>query len=884
MSSAKRVSAKPASSAKASQEQQQRSAPRALLSFVLYALLFLSGLAALGYEIVWTRMFALGLGHEIASMLAVVAAFFGGLAAGAWAFDRRVSRSDSPGLWYGVFEATIGVWALVSIALVPWANQLAASLTGPAPSPLHHWCVAFFVPFVFLLPATMAMGATLPAMDRLFCRLRGDGRSIGGLYAANTFGAVVGVAAATFILVPQLGYQMTMMALAVVNLLCAAAVVLRFGHRLSIDEEDDNETEENEADDLPTWRLTAALFGTGLLGIGYEVLGIRVLSQVLENTVYTFAAVLAVFLLGTATGAAIYQAFGKRCSFQRLLTILLIALSAACLGGVFVLSAARSLHEGLSEWCGAGTSGTIAAEAILALLVFGLPTLIMGAIFSHLAQTARRPGGGVGRAIAINTLGGAIAPPLFVVWLLPMWEAKWALVAVALGYLALLGITMAFRRGWEWALLAVPAVLLVALPADLNLLQPLEGGEILTYREGVMAAVAVVTDTNDHRHLKVNDRFLMGTTATEFGERRQAHLPLLLHPDPKSALFLGLGTGITAAAATDHPELKSSAVELVPEVMDVLPLFESATGKITEHDRLTLHVADARRFVAATPDRYDVIVADLFHPARDGAGALYTKEHFSAVRSRLNENGIFCQWVPLYQMDLETLRVIVGTFLKVFPDARAYLLQFSAETPAIGLIGTAGKFQYGRPWIRRRVKSDALLTAIRRIGFADDFALFGSLLALPEQLQEFAAGRPLNTDDRPIVNFEAPQYTYSGPRPAHEALIELVDTFEAKADPLTGSPSFQRRLRDYLVARNLYLRAEARRVAGIDDEAMNGYVLSAKVSSDFRVGYTVALAIAAEHARNGDKTAAERILGRLIEANPLRTDARDLRNLIRKKP
>src|SRR5439155_19842133 len=168
------------------------------------------------------------------------------------------------------------------------------------------------------------------------------------------------------------------------------------------------------------------------------------------------------------------------------------------------------------------------------------------------------------------------------------------------------------------------------------------GGRIAEYREGVMASVAVIEDAGGDRVLRVNNRFQMGGTAAAAAEYRHAHIPLLLHRAPKRALFLGLGTGITFGAAALHPDLQSDGVELVPEVVELMPLFAPSNFAPYRQPQLKLSVADARRHVRATGVHYDVIVADLFHPARDGAGSLYTLEHFRAVRERLAPGGLFC--------------------------------------------------------------------------------------------------------------------------------------------------------------------------------------------------------------------------------------------------
>ncbi|MHC4128512.1 MAG: spermidine synthase family protein, partial [Planctomycetota bacterium] len=260
----------------------------------LYVIFFLSGIAGLGYEIVWTRMFAIGLGHEMPSVLAVVAAFFGGLALGAWGLDRAVSRSRAPGRWYAALEALIAVWALVTMALIPALNRLSVGLVGlePSPvrhwlvalSPVRHWLVAFAVPFLALLPATAAMGATFPAMERLCSRLRRTGRTVAGLYAVNTTGAVAGTVLATFVIIPAVGYGRTILMLVVVNVICAFGIMAGPARG----EQRRGPVAFDLAGRPAGVRLGFVVFMTGLLGIGYEVLCVRVMGQVLENTVYSF--------------------------------------------------------------------------------------------------------------------------------------------------------------------------------------------------------------------------------------------------------------------------------------------------------------------------------------------------------------------------------------------------------------------------------------------------------------------------------------------------------------------------------------------------------------------------------------------------------------------
>jgi spermidine synthase len=188
------------------------------------ALMGASGFAALGYQIVWTHQSALWLGHEIAAVLAVVAAFFGGLGAGALALGPRIARSAQPARWFAACEAVTGLWSLALAALMAPVAQALLVLTGAQPTPAWQWSVAFIGTFLLLLPATAAMGATLPAMERVLAPLRTSGTPLAALYAANTLGAVAGVLAVAFWLVPALGLTRAAGVCAALNLLCAVEV------------------------------------------------------------------------------------------------------------------------------------------------------------------------------------------------------------------------------------------------------------------------------------------------------------------------------------------------------------------------------------------------------------------------------------------------------------------------------------------------------------------------------------------------------------------------------------------------------------------------------------------------------------------------------------
>jgi Spermidine synthase len=807
------------------------------------ALMVASGCAGLGYQVVWTQQSALWLGHESAGVLAIVAGFFGGFAFGALLLGPYIARSRQPARWYAACEGVIGAWSLVlALAFDPVSGWL-LNLIGPQPSAAWHWAVAFCGTLLLLLPATASMGATLPAMQRIF-------GPIPALYAANTFGAVLGVLGAAFWLVPQIGLVRTAIACAVLNFACALLAITRF---------DDTAPESTEAARPAPSNIQWVLAATGLLGIGYEVLVVRVLSQVAENTVYTFAILLAVYLVGTAIGAAVWRG--------RSADTLLRALAAACLLGTLSLAIAEPLKNELVHAMGASMSSALFAEAVLAVLAFLPPTIVMGSLFSHLCTRAAESGVSFGRAIGINTAGAAAAPFICGVLLVPHVGAKFAMLLIAAGYLLL-----SSRRGWfaptQWIAVAGMAAFAAWMPS-LAIVDVPEGGRLVSYTEGAMATVSVVEDAAGVATLHIDNREQEGSSATVFADSRQAWLPILMHPAPHRALFLGLGTGVTASSATADPTLQVDAVELLPEVI-------VASSYFAKSDRLHVMAGDARRFVRASREHYDVIVADNFHPARSGSGSLYTVEHFRAVQARLAADGLFCQWLPLHQLDLETLRSIVRSFIDVYPHGYAILATNSLETPVIGLVARNDDEGFDLQQIRARLTEVASTAAELAIG--DDFALLGTFIAGPNALARLAGDAPINTDDRPIVAYRAPRLVYAGVSSPRDRLLALLREVRIAPDELIRSAdtAWSTRLAAYWSARDRFLEVgrdivptrDAGRMLAQVREPLLGVL---RISPDFRPAYDPLVRMA-NALNESDPAAARALLNDLARLHPARQD------------
>jgi spermidine synthase len=452
------------------------------------------------------------------------------------------------------------------------------------------------------------------------------------------------------------------------------------------------------------------------------------------------------------------------------------------------------------------------------------------------------------------------------------------LLIVAAGYLVL-----ALPDFWKSPLVWGPAGATMALMVwapSLAFVDVPEGGHVVSYRDGAMAAVSVVEDAQGVMRLRIDNRQQEGSSNSLLADARQALLPLLLHPAPRRALFLGLGTGVTSASATAEPGLEVDVVELLPEVIAASESFtRSLTGGVP-HPRLHVMAADARRFVRASQEHYDVIVSDNFHPARSGSGALYTVEHFQAVRERLAEGGLFCQWLPLHQLDLQTLRTIVQSFVAVYPGGWAMFATNSLDTPTIGLVGRADARRFDASRVHARIENARWPQPPAAFGLSDEFAVLGSFIAGPQSLAHFAGESRANTDDRPVVAYRAPRITYAPDSLPRDRLIELLQELVVTPAELLGPEAdavMQKRLAAYWAARTRYIEigrdirpsGDVRRMLmQVQDPLLS--VL--RISPDFRPAYEPLLQMATALGQS-DAPAASLLLKELSRLQPARPEA-----------
>jgi len=440
-------------------------------------------------------------------------------------------------------------------------------------------------------------------------------------------------------------------------------------------------------------------------------------------------------------------------------------------------------------------------------------------------------------------------------------------------------VPRAWASIWVWGPAGLAAAMTLVAPALVFVDVP-EGGHIVSYREGVMAAVSVVEDAEGVARLRINNRQQEGSTSTRLVDARQALLPMFLHPAPHRALFLGLGTGVTSGSAAEAAGLQVDTVELLPEVIEASQHFLRVFDDPSPNPRLNVMAGDARRFVRASSDRYDLIVSDNFQPARSGSGALYTVEHFKAAKQRLAAGGVFCQWLPLHQMDLRTLRSIVQSFLQAYPGGVAILASNSLETPVIGLVGRYEDARFDASAVRQHLAQAAMPRPPAAFGLDDEMAVLGSVIAGPKALSRFAGNSPANTDDLPVVAYLAPRTTYAPDDLPRDRLIALLAEVSALPDEVltpNAPADSARRLNAYWQARNAFILAgkdvrPSGRVQDMLAQVQAPLLAVLRTSPDFRPAYTPLLGMAAALA-NDDPAAAQALLEQLQQAHPHRPEA-----------
>jgi spermidine synthase len=787
-------------------------------------LYFLSGATALLYQVVWSRVLTLELGHTAAAVSTVLAAFMGGLAAGA-AIGARIAPHVSATralLTYTGLELLIGTMAL-GVAPALMLSRPVLSLAYQTEGGILFAALRVIMSLAAVSIPAAAMGATLPFAVRWVESRRVDspGHIAGSLYAANTLGASLGACLTGFVLLPSLGLGRTTLLGFGINVLIAlgAVIVSRTSHTTEAVAAPAPESApapryrppSGEAEPNASTQAFVAVAVSGFAALVHEVAWTRLIALVMGPTTYAFSAMLTAFILGLAIGGA---------SATRLLGRLrqpLVALSVVqilCALGALLASALVPrlpfVIASVVRTSAMSYPTLVATEGLLVLALLLPMTFAFGATFPlavHLAGSAigsaSRP---VGRLFAVNTFGaiaGALAGGFFC---LPRLGLQGTIVmASLLSLLVGVGLMWIGRRPLRLRLAvtlfgSATALVGLLLPAwnprvlaaggyrqahdsPLDLRIESDAGSMLYYDDGPTGTVSVRRLAGEVS-LAINGKVDASNAGDMLTQKLLAHLPLLLHEAPRDVCVIGLGSGVTAGAVLAHPIAALDTIELSPQVVRAAEFFASDNRQALRDRRVRLIVGDGRTHLRLARQSYDVIISEPSNPWVAGIAPLFTHELFLAARERLKPGGLFCQWAHTYEMSGANLRSIVATFTSVFPDSSLWLV---GETDVL-LVGATGRpLEQRLASLAVRWDHSGIADDLARVNVRDPQSLLSLFVAGGRALASFTTGADLQTDDRTSLEFSAPQSLYAPPTEALVASLRALARRETRPPSLTDA-------------------------------------------------------------------------------------------------
>ena len=782
------------------------------LVFIVAGCMILSGAAGLVYEVAWARMLGVFLGATAHAHAVVLAGFLGGLAAGNALFGRIVDRRPHQALLiYAMLEAAIGLYGLFSPLVQGAFEATYVGIAGGAEPGPGLFVLKLTAAAAFVVLPTMAMGGTIPSLTRFLVRdVDQVGTTVARLYLVNTIGAALGCFLAGMMLIPSLGVVATVRIAAVVNLLIAG-VTWMVHIRVRVPAVDDEEAPSVSASSGRS-SILAAVLVMGVATLTLEVSWTRIFAMVFGSSAQAFTLMLTAFIAGIAVGSAFAPRLLARFRGREADLLGLLLLASAC-----VLVLQMPLYEYLPYWQFKIAHSLerrphvypvyLAAQALVAFGWMMPLTIATGAVLPVAAHIYTRrvdaAGRSVGRLFAANTIGNVIGPLLATFLLFPLVGVQRAVGVGVLGLaLSAAIIVRAFGSRYTRHVVILGAIVTVigtTWPRWEPSLMHAGGFRRWTLPHGATFAEfresrlnsrpvfehesatdsVVVLETRDHQFfMKVNGKTDASDAEDLPTQRLVAHIPLLLHRAwtdraERDVYVVGLGSGVTVGSASIHPGVNVRAVEISEGVLRASTFFNHVNRDVHSLDNVTIHHGDAREFLERSDGPWDVVINQPSNPWIAGNAALFSREFYLSAREKLAEDGIFAQWMHVYAMDDETVRIVMNTFGSVFPHVTLWWPQ----GVDLLLIGSTRPVE---------LDFDVLEEALREPVLAEEMAQYPGegtrvtsldrLLALQTMsssgfASHFPGEPPFTSDLRPTLEFRAPVAQFVGARA--ELFVEL---------------------------------------------------------------------------------------------------------------
>ena len=805
------------------------------------ACFFLSGATGLIYEVLWARMLGLVFGATTLAVSTVLAAFMGGLALGSALAGRNGGRVRRPVRAYGLLEIGIALYALT----VPFLFGLVDNLYAIIWQHLHPGFFVFglwrfLLSCLMLLLPTTLMGATLPLLSAALVQAAGQtSTSVTRLYTRNLAGAICGSIIAGFLLLPTFGVRATIYTAAVINIIIGIVTILadrqiETAANTKTDNAPVTSTEESSREierarpavnvsEAKFWLFCA--FISGFVTISTQVAWTRMLTMIIGSSTYAFSIVVALFLLGLAGGA--YVMARKNLSGKLRETVLKVELVTAVslfvslfiVNRIPALLITFGLRLHVSSW-----GGLLALQIISVALLLLLPAFLMGTVMplvlvwagsnsKHLAVQL------VGRSYAVNTIGAIVGAFGAGFVLIPKLSTRFTILFAAALCVIVAGLAFqpksdARDRDLQRAVAAgvtMSLIVLLFLVAPRMNLEDLSVGaydslvrvlaksrggvddgsvqqrgpeihQLLMYEEGPTSTVSVRKDWNI-TSMAINGRTNASDREDMPTQVMLGQMPLLLAPSLKNALVVGYATGVTAGAMLQSPIETVDCVELEPATVNGSRFFEHVNNHPLDDPRLHLIIDDARTYLRVTPTGYDMIVSEPSHPWVPGVANLFTREFFQLGRNRLNDDGVFVQWLQIYQLSTDSLRSVLATFHETFPHVLVFRVEGAWKGKDLLLVGSKTPLTLDR--IKERLGDPRISAELARVNIKNEADVRSWYVCDETRLAPAVAGAVINTDDNMHIETTVPREAF---RPLLETNAAWIESLSARSEP----PSRQR--------------------------------------------------------------------------------------------
>jgi spermidine synthase len=731
-----------------------------------------SGCAALIYEVVWFQLLQLVIGSSAISLGVLLGTYMGGMCLGSLLLPRFIRANLHPLRVYSAIELGIGICAILVLFVLPLMNSVYAAIAGHG---VFGIVLRAVIAAICLLPPTLLMGASLPAIARWVETTPKGVSWLGFFYGGNLAGAVLGCLLAGFYLLRL--YDMPTATVVAVSINFAVALISFYLAKktpYAPVETADPEDWRDGSRETPRESSRTVYFAIAISGacaLGAEVVWTRLLSLMLGATVYTFSIILAVFLIGLGIGSAV----ASQTSRYMKRPAAALAVCQLLLAGAIAWTA-YTLAVSIPYWPVNPTLSTSPWYTfqldLLRCFWAILPAAILWGASFPLALAAaawRGEDGGklVGKVYAANTVGAILGAVGFSIVVIPwVGTQNSQRVLIALAAIAAAAVFVSLKNlpkkatafavlaamASVWLITSVAPVPWLAIAYGRRMLTTSDPGKVLYLGEGRNSSIAISELPGGAHYFHVSGKVEASTEPYDMRlQRMLGHLPALMHPNPKSVLIVGFGAGVTAGTFVVHPGVQKITIceleRLIPPA--ATQYFRGENYNVMNDPRTTIYYDDARHFVLTSNDKYDIITSDPIHPWVKGTATLYSKEYYELVKKHLNPGGVVTQWVPLYESDPETVKSELATFFQVFPQGTIWGNDINGEGYDTVLLGQAEPAKINVDAMQARLSDPAnaaVAKSLKTVGFPNAVDLLSTYAGRGSELAPWLVNAQINQD------------------------------------------------------------------------------------------------------------------------------------------